>query len=314
MKANSPDIADVLNETASVLRLMGDSRRVIGDIRKALSYSGLTSTSRAKLTRQLALCQIESGDLRESLENLERVQQVKPNQPSTYLLSDWAGYHYRAKNREAYHYLNNPNFIKKYDIKEVAGDLNIREFNTALRNRVANHPTLQVLYKGARGGYSQTRDSGPGSLLADPAPELARLRHCFEQLFERYRAALPDDLDHPFLKLKDTSIRLSIFWGLILKDCTSSPTHRHGDDVFATAIYYPNEDVDQGDPDDPRAGWFEAMPLDLNIKMERSDILEFEPTPGRFIFLPAYFYHRALPMMSPKSRISIVADFQFHPE
>jgi tetratricopeptide (TPR) repeat protein len=308
---NLSRLVRLLGFYAIAQRQLGDTRPMIEDLRKALSLPSLTEHQRSELTRELVSCQIEAGDLSGSLANLQSLGSPRPRRPTTYLLEDWAGYYYEANDRENYNRLNNVDFIKCYDLKEIDPELDIRKFNSILRDRVQNHPSLKLLYRGDRGGYSQTKDRGPGSLLEDQAPELVRLRHYFERVLERYCAELPEDGNHAFLKLKDEPLRLSICWGLVIKDCKSSPTHRHGDETFATAIYYPNEKVDRGDPSDLHAGWLEAFRLDLNIDMAPADIRKFEPRPGHFIILPSYFHHRALPITSTKTRVSIVADFNF---
>jgi hypothetical protein len=286
---------------------------MIEALRSALSRPNLTEHLRSVLIRHLASCQIESGDLVGGRDNLNVLSAARTDHASTYLLSDWASYYYRANDRNNYDKINSSDFIKSYDLEEIDSELNAPNFNAALRDRVENHPTLKLLYRGDRGGYSQTDDRGPGSLLVDQTPELIRLRRYFVHLSTRYRAELPEDEDHAFLKLRNVPLKLSVFWGLVLKDCKDSPTHRHGDDTFVTAIYYPNLEADQGDVSDPHAGWLEAFRPDLNIDMNPADIALLEPRPGRFIFLPSYFYHRALPMISPKTRVSIVADFNFIP-
>jgi tetratricopeptide (TPR) repeat protein len=292
-------------------RLLGDTGPLIGDLQKTMSIPTLTNLQRLDLLRHLASCQIEAGDLNSGLENLKTIDSARPRQPTTYLLDTWAGYYYAANDRVNYDRLYNLDFVKRYDLKEIAPKLDIQKFNSALHDRVTKHPSLKLLFRGDRGGYSQTNDRGPGSLLEDQAPELVRLRLYFERILARYLAELPHDDSHPFLKLRGEPLRLSIFWGLAIKNCQSSPTHRHGDDTFATAIYYPNEDVDRGDGSDPQAGWLETFRHELNIDMASTDIRTFEPLPGHFIILPSYFYHRALPLMSAKTRVSIVADFNF---
>jgi tetratricopeptide (TPR) repeat protein len=308
------DYVKILCFCVAAYRGVGDTSPMIEALRKALFRPDLSKPLRAELLCQLASCQIEFGDRVGSLESLEVLDAGRPQRPTTYLLSDWANYYYKFDDQQIYKKLNNSDFIKFYDIQDLDGDLDVQEFNAALRERVANHPTLELLYRGDRGGYSQTKDHGPGSLLEDQTPELARLRSYFEQALARYRAELPEDDDHAFLKLRNEPVTLSVFWGLVIKDCESSPTHRHGIDTFVTAIYYPNKEADQGDPSNPRAGWLEVLRPELNIPINPEDILEIEPRPGRFIFLPSYFFHRALPMMSQNTRVSIVADFNFSDE
>ena len=205
------------------------------------------------------------------------------------------------------------NFIRSYDLAAIDPDLDIPAFNAALRRRVTMHPSLTLRADGSVGDYRQTGDKGPGSLLEDQAPELVRLRGYFERLLSNFREELPENPAHPFLKFKNVPAPISLFWGLVNRNTKDIATHRHGDGTFATGIYYAHEAEDVYDPTNPRSGWFEALRSDLNIDMDPADILEFETRPGRFLFLPAYFFHRAMPTVLSRKRVSIVADFNFAP-
>lgn len=300
-----------LPRATSILRLLGDTAPIIPEFVRALEGGDLEPANRDRLMQELARCQIEAGALDDAKQNLRRLEQRRSNRASTYLLADWASYYYKAGRPTDYHSLADRAFIKSYDLSNLEPDLDLATFNSALLRSVVRHPSLAVLYDGAQGGMHQTADRGPGSLLVDPAPELVQLRGYFARLLDRYRSDLPDDPAHPFLKFRSSPAEIEMFWGLVVRNCHASYTHRHGAETFVTAIYYAHDQPVIGDGENQRAGWFEAMRSDLNIEMDPADILEFDPYPGRFLFLPAYFYHRALPTLSQQTRLSIVADFNF---
>lgn len=311
---NHGETETLLRRSAELERESGDTGSLIPEIKKVLARPGLNWEARSGLARELARCQIEAGDTAGSLENLTALERRRPNGPSTYLLADWSSHYYRSGERRAYDRLVDRDFIQSYDIAAPDPRLDIPKFNAALRHCVTRHPSLTLQGDGGMGDYRQTGDRGPGSLLEDQTPEIVCLRRYFELALLKYRETLPDDPDHPFLKFKNVPAPISVFWGLVNRNNKDIATHRHGDATFVTGIYYAHEAGDVEDPANPRSGWFEALRSDLNIKMAREDILEFETRPGRFLFLPGYYFHRAMPTRLSKKRVSIVADFNFAPE
>jgi len=310
---NGPGTEHLLRRFAELERARGDTRSLIPRFQKALAQATLEADARKSMTRELARCQIEAGDTDGSLRNLQTLERLRTTTPSTYLLADWSSHHYRAGERRAYNRLVDRGFIRSFDLATVDPNLDISGFNAALRRLVTTHPSLAAGSDGGQGDMRQTGDKGPGSLLEDQALELVRLRGYFEHLLSTYRGELPIDPEHPFLKFKDVPAPISLFWGLVIRNCDRVYTHRHAEETFATAIYYAHEAEDIEDPSNPRSGWFEALRPDLNIDMDPADILEIEARPGRFLFLPAYFYHRAMPTRLSTKRVSIVADFNFTP-
>ena len=308
---NGPGTEHLLRRFAELERARGDTRSLIPRFKKALSQPNLDPDSRRSMTCELARCRIEAGDIAGSLENLQSLERDRPTSPSTYLLADWSSHHYRTGDRRAYGRLVDPRFIRSFELADIDPDLDVPAFNAALRRLVTTHPSLAAGSDGGQGDMRQTGDKGPGSLLEDQASELIRLRGYFSLLLSRYREELPTDPGHPFLKYKNVPAPISLFWGLVIRNCDRVFTHRHGEETFATAIYYAHEAKDIEDSSNPRSGWFEALRSDLNIDMDPADIIEFEARPGRFLFLPAYFYHRAMPTRLSTKRVSIVADFNF---
>ena len=304
-------IEHLLRRFAELERVNGDTGSLIPRFEKERANPSLDQVSWRSMTRELARCQIETEDLTGAFANLQSLERFRPNEPSSYLLADWASYHYQAGNRREYDQLVDRRFIKSFELSDIAPDLDIQAFNSALRRLVTNHPSLKAGSDGGQGDMRQTGDKGPGSLLADQTPELVRLRRYFETLLQKYREALPEDPHHPFLRYKDVPAPMALFWGLVIRNCDEVFTHRHGEETFASAIYYAHESEDIEDPENPRSGWFEALRTDLNIEMDPADILEFEARPGRFLFLPSYFYHRAMPTKLSRKRVSIVADFNY---
>jgi len=304
-------IGTVLNRFAELERASGDSAPLIPRFKEALSRVPPNGAAWRGMTRELARCQIEAGDSAGSLGSLKALERFRSNAPSTYLLSDWSSHFYRSGERHAYDRLVDRTFIQSYDLATVDPELDVHAFNAALRRCITTHPSLTLRGDGGMGDYRQTRDKGPGSLLEDQTPELVCLRGYFDLLLSRYRDSLPDDPHHPFLKFKNVPAPISLFWGLVNRNNIQIHSHCHYEDTFMTGIYYAHEAEDVFDPTNPRSGWFEALRSDLNISMAPEDVLEFETRPGRFLFLPAYFFHRAMPTKLPRKRVSIVADFKF---
>ena len=310
-KANGAGTEHLLRRFAELERANGDTGPLIPRFEKERANPSLDQVSWRSMTRELARCQIEAGDIPGAFANLQSLERFRPNEPSSYLLADWASYHYQAGNRGEYDQLVDRRFIRSFELSDIAPDLDVQTFNAALRRLVTNHPSLNAGSDGGQADMRQTGDKGPGSLLEDQAPELVDLSRYFEILLQKYRQALPDDPHHPFLKYKDVPAPMALFWGLVIRNCDEVYTHRHGEETFASAIYYAHEPEDIEDPENPRSGWFEALRSDLNIEMDSADVLEFEARPGRFLFIPSYFYHRAMPTKLSRKRVSIVADFNY---
>jgi tetratricopeptide (TPR) repeat protein len=301
----------LLRRLAEIRRALQDPGAVPGWIEVQLLAPNLEEKDARVLKQELARLRMETGELNESERLLASLAADEIDKPSTYLLAERSCLLYASGKRAEYRKLSSRDFIKSYSITDADPTLDVARFNASLRRLVIEHPTLRMLYDGGQGGIKQTKDRGAGSLLEDPAADLARLRDCFNSLAVRYVSELATDPDHPFLRHKEAAHRLSIFWGLVMEQCHESVAHTHEAVTFITAIYYASETGGFADPGDPTAGWLEVMRPNLNIEMEEADILKFHPTPGTFIFLPAYLYHRPLPTNSDQTRVSIVADFNF---
>lgn len=208
---NGPGTEHLLRGFAELERARGDTRSLIPRFEKALSRPTLDPDSRRSMTRELACCRTEAGDIAGSLENLQSLERDRPTSPSIYLLADWSSHHYRAGDRRDYDRLVDPCLIQSFDLADIDPDLDISTFNAAVRRVVTTHPSLAAESDGGQGDMRQTGDKGLGSLLEDQASELIRLRGYLNLLLSRYRDGLPSNPGHPFLKYKNVPAPISLF-------------------------------------------------------------------------------------------------------
>lgn len=148
----------------------------------------------------------------------------------------------------------------------------------------------QPLDQSVRGG-SQTE----GSLFANEAPEIARLRAAVTEAVARHVAQLPPtDPAHPTLSARrDRPVRLAGSWSVRLTGAGHHAVHRHQQGWLSSAFYVAVPDEAGRGP--APAGWLAIgePPPELGLKLEPTRLIE--PVPGRLVLFPSTMWHCTRP-------------------
>jgi len=295
----------------TVLRLTG-KQRSSGASRVALS---LLKNYRALFAKhgladkhllERAIHQLLVGEYDASSRSFQKLMTLTGARYRAETLSYLTILHYARGDRDAYANLVRPNFLWHSEIRSLFKGGDFERFNDHLGQHIQRLTTLQVARDGSQGAIYRTPYSGPESLLHDEDRAVENLIRALLQRAREYRARLPYEADHPFLRHRDESLRLGRLWGLVINGTVEPNTHHHGDS-FITSVYYANTPVDTTGAD--KAGWLEIGRPDLAIDFEESDVSYIQPQVGDLIFIPSHIFHRPISCTVSEPRISIASDF-----
>jgi len=129
-------------------------------------------------------------------------------------------------------------------------------------------------------------------------PAIVALLDALCRAIGRYIAALPRDPDHPFLASRPQEFEVG-GWAVVSDGRSYHESHLHPR-AWATGVYYV---VQPEISRETERGWLRVgPPPELQDAWERRLI---EPAPGRFVLMPAYFWHETEPMGVDQERICI---------
>lgn len=193
-------------------------------------------------------------------------------------------------------------FIDISRVAVPAGYPDIQAFNTALCAHVTAHPSLVH----APSSHTTRGGKQSGELIGEPKGPVAHLEAAIQTAAARYVAALPDAGSHPFIDNRPKSWRLTL-WTTILERQGHQISHIHPGGWLSGVYYAKIPDSIAGHSD--CEGWIEfgRSGLDYATKIEPETRM-IEPSEGRMVLFPSYFYHRTVPFESDERRISFAFD------
>ena len=138
----------------------------------------------------------------------------------------------------------------------------------------------------------------------------------FEQIvgesFDRYVAALPAGLEHPFLARKPSRWSLSI-WGLVLPAQGFQVPHIHRSG-WISGVYYVQVSGAVSEPNDGHDGWIEfGRPQSIYRTTAPPNIHLVRPEEGLMVLFPSFFFHRTIPFEAEADRICLAFDIRPDP-
>lgn len=192
---------------------------------------------------------------------------------------------------------------KVMDIEPPPGYRDLGHFCEDLRTHLEGlhatraHPTDQTL----RGG-TQTF----GSLFQSEAPILRQFVGQLRLAIDRFIAAMPDDLTHPFFARKSRAYAFSGSWSVRLSSGGFHTNHFHPMGWISSAFYVDVPDVVQHAS--TRAGWLKMGETNLDLGPREVVSRVIQPRPGQLALFPSYFWHGTVPFESQTPRITIAFD------
>ena len=181
-------------------------------------------------------------------------------------------------------------------------------FNDALAHHVRSHPSLKFApaEHATRGGRHS------GDLLALPKGPMAAFERIVDESFDRYVAALPTDLNHPFLARMPSQWTLSV-WGLVLPAQGYQVPHIHHSG-WISGCYYVQVSGAVAEPEEGHEGWIEfGRPQSIYRTAAAPNVHLVRPEEGLMVLFPSFFFHRTIPFKAEVDRICIAFDIQPDP-
>jgi hypothetical protein len=144
-------------------------------------------------------------------------------------------------------------------------------------------------------------------ITESPLPALRRWNEQIRRIVERYMAAIPRGLDHPFARSRPAEYVLEC-WGLVSGSDSFHKPHIHPR-AWMSGVYYVTCPPVARAPGS-RRGWLTIGPPEKHgvSAGQGWDERLFAPEPGTLVMMPAYFYHWTRPMESDEERICLVFD------
>ena len=180
------------------------------------------------------------------------------------------------------------------------------EFNTALADQVAGHPTMRVPPED-HPTYHHPNLQITEELLAGMGGPMARLEEMMVEAVRDYERALPSGDGHPFIANWPGRWHLSS-WATLIEGHGNLVPHIHLDGYLG-GVYYPDIPAVVNQPEHNPAGWFELgrPPESMPCRAEPK-VRAIRPEEGLMLLFPGYFFHRTVPFEASGRRISIAFD------
>ena len=206
-------------DLSNAVLLLAGKHRSTGDSRVALSllenYRALFA-EHGQVDKHLLECAIHQllvGEYDASSRSFEKLTTLTGLRYRAETLSYLTILHYARGDRDAYANLVRPNFVWRSEIRSMFKGGDFERFNEHLGQHVQRLKTLLVSRDGSQGAIYRTPYNGPESLLHDEDSAVEILIRALLQRAREYRARLPYEADHPFLRHRDDPLRLGRLWG-----------------------------------------------------------------------------------------------------
>ncbi|MBH67467.1 MAG: hypothetical protein CMM58_03855 [Rhodospirillaceae bacterium] len=190
------------------------------------------------------------------------------------------------------------------DIHEM--NYNIVTFNNELRSALLKHPNFTSDWnpqnRAIRGGAIVPR------LFDHQVPILELFKAALVTSINKYISSLPEDPDHPYLRLKPKAYSLDI-WANFLGPADHQSGHIHNQG-WMSGVYYvtmPPKNKAQ----ESFEGWIEFNRPGYGLPAlgdKKKYIRSIEPHPGMIIMFPSYVWHGTVPFSTRGDRVSIAFD------
>jgi len=296
--AIAPDYVEAENTLGSALSRAGRAEEAAAAYARALKLK----PDFLPALRNLAVAEIVVGRPAAALEACDRALAIEPGSVSV-LASKAVALTEAGEHTAQAALVDLERYVRPATIAPPEGYDDVAAFNDALVEHVRAHPTLT--YEPA--GNATRLGRHTGELTTGPKGPIAALEEAIHAAVADYRAALPDDPDHPVVGTAPSDWRLSI-WSVILTEAGHQAPHIH-EQGWLSGVYYARvPDAIGVSPEDP-AGWIEfGQPQEVYHARHAPPLRLVRPEEGLMVLFPSYFFHRTVPTGSTELRVSVAFD------
>ena len=298
-----PDDRKTRLDLAAALARQGFGARAIAIYQEILA---LASPS-FQMLGDMALAHMVDRDPGAALEAAERCLALSPGGTNGMAFKAMA-LNELGRQNEAQEVLGLDRFVRCIEPTPPTGYDNQEAFNKALIRHIEKHPTLR--YSSTNLSLSDGRSTA--ELLGGARGPFADFERMVLAAVKRYRAAIADERDHPFVAHQPASVRLGV-WANVMDEKGFHDVHFHPPG-WLSGVYYPSADgiMDAGGGDGDghgHEGWLELGGTYYMVPSEaKPKLRHVQPRPGLMVFFPSYAGHRTIPFQGPAKRISIAFD------
>ncbi len=168
---------------------------------------------------------------------------------------------------------------------------------------------LSALHHDRRAPVDQTLRNGTqtlGDIFEQQHPLVDALKRRISEAVGRYIKGLPQDMEHPFLRRRQSSWRYADSWSSRLGSGGFHTNHVHPHGWISSACYVavPPAVVDG----EQRAGWLQLGQPDIDVGLEQAARRFIQPQVGRLVLFPSMCWHGTTPFTDQQARLSIAFD------
>jgi|SRR5579871_987931 len=194
--------------------------------------------------------------------------------------------------------------VREFDLVLPKGYASVASFNHALRGELeALHsarvePLFQTLHNG-----TQTT----GDLFSRrQTPAVQALQEKIREAVAEYIGALGADPTHPFFSRRADEFSFSASWSCRLNPTGYHSNHVHSKGWISSAYYVALPETVAGSPH--KEGWIKFG--ESNLLLGGADRAErfVEPSVGKLVLFPSYFWHGTVPFSSDETRLTVAFD------
>lgn len=211
----------------------------------------------------------------------------------------------RLGNKDAVSYLMDfESFLRQGTVAPPPGS-SLETFNRLLANEIKS----DLEFVGEPADRAMRHGWRMDGLRQPKTPALRTLMNLLRKQVDAYINALPANSTHPFVVSRPAKYELD-GWAVVSDGASYHKPHLHLD-AWLTGVYYVVEPEISRAPGS-KSGWLRiGHPPDAKAFAEVDWECRFvAPVPGRFVLMPAYFWHDTEPMGVDQERICVAFEVQ----
>lgn len=193
-------------------------------------------------------------------------------------------------------------------------DILIREVHVDVDDLIDTlRATLVQLHSAKREPLRQSLRNGSqtsGALLGRPIPVIREIARRIQTATRAALAALPEDLQHPFLSRNTKNFRYAGSWSVALRSSGYHAHHYHQDGWLSSAFYVSVPDCVARATTTNDAGCLQFGVPDEALGIALPPLRTVRPEAGKLALFPSYFWHGTVPFVAGEPRVTIAFDAQ----